>query len=201
MERSLNSTTAKVIAAAAVVVLVAWLPSSSKAEDDFDADGFLAFQSICLHDEGQFSIAHDNARDLQTAPEPLKSQLLDQLDGEIWILGSHPLITLTALSEGGCGVNIKPVREDYLSGFSNSIPGQIIAENSAVGASWAKWFIIDTNENKGVLLISLLDLNGVKSADLRYVPSRTILEQVDAEKFLLLDEGKFAQMKNLLGIN
>lgn len=131
----------------------------------------------------------------------MKSQLLDQLDGEIWILGARPLITLTALSAGGCGVDIKPVREDYLSGFSNSIPGQNIAENSVMDASWAKWFIIDTSENKGVLLISLLDINRVKSASLRYVSSRTMLKQLGAEKFLLLEEGKLARMKSLLGIN
>jgi hypothetical protein len=154
----------------------------------------LSFQSICLRDNGQFDTAQDLARELRTAPESMKSQLLDGQKGEIWILASRPLTTLMALIEGGCGVHIQPIRDDYLIGFTNSVPGQNIVATNEVGTSWAKWFLIDTVDNKGILLVSLLDLNGTKSADLRYVPSNQIVGRGAAQQFLLLDEATFKRI-------
>lgn len=186
------------VAAVAVIMALTCFPAHAIAEDDIDADGFMAFQDICLRDQGQFDYAKEVAGDMMTAPEPQRSLLLDNREGEIWISSAHPFIAMKVLKDGGCGITMKPVREDYLNGFLGAIPGQNIVDKQAVGDSWSRWYLINVNGLKGVLVAGLLDLNEERSADLRYLPSQLVLTDERAGDFLLLDAAKFEMVRSRL---
>lgn len=165
---------------------------------DIDGDAFMAFQDICIRDTEQFEHAKWSAGDMITAPELLRSQLLRGRDGEIWISSVHPLVAVSVLKDGGCNIEMKPVREDYLAGFLKAIPGQDIFDHQEIGSSWSTWYVIKTQKNQGVLMAALLDLNGERSANLSYVSIKDILADQRLADFLSLDQVEFQKLKNKL---
>ena len=188
----------KVLLPTLLVTATFWLGSPAAAEEDIDADGFMAFQDICLRDQGQFAYAKEAAGNMMTAPEPQRSQLLDNREGEVWISSARPFIAMRVLKDGGCGITMMPVREDYLNGFLGAIPGQNIVDKQAVGESWSRWYLVNVDGLKGILVAGLLDLNEERSADLRYLPSQLVLTDDRSGDFLLLNAAKFEMVRKAL---
>lgn len=168
----------------------------ARAQDgDIDADAFMAFQDICLRDKNQFEYAKEAAGDMLTAPAQMKAALLNGREGEIWISSARPLIALSVQTDGGCGIYMKPVREDYLDGFLGAIPGQDIVHTQSVESAWGRWYLVHNDGLKGVLSAWFLDINGEKSIDLRYTPSSIVLNQDWTIDYLRLEPHVFEKVR------
>jgi hypothetical protein len=177
------------------------LASAARAEDS-EMAALELFQSACLHDEQQFdrAMALASERALPVPPAALRDALVSKGAGAAWLAGDEPVLALYANIDGGCGVMMKPVDESSLDIFADGRDGATLILEDRFQGAWSRWYALERQGMRGVLLVGYFGDTEKPSGFLRYLPALDLADDFRAQQFLLMDERIFKAVRKALPV-
>jgi hypothetical protein len=174
--------------------------SAAMAEPNFEAEAFKTFESACLHDAEQFDKAQALAaeRAMAVPPERIRDVLVKRGQGAAWLARAQPFIALHANLTAGCGVMLKPADEAKLMVLVDNLEGARRVSGDRFETSWSRWYLVERQGLRGVMLAGLFAGSDSPSAHLRYLPSDIVLKDDTARDFLLADTARLETLRRAL---
>lgn len=187
-----------------ITACLLWLTfggSVAMAEPRFEAEALKAFETACLNDVDQFekAMAFASANSFAVPAEDFRRTLAKKGDGAVWQVRLIPFLALHANLAAGCGMMLKPADEETFTTLYEAMPGLELISKDSFENSWSRWYLLERDDLKGILVAGLLDATDSKSAFLRYMPGDFVLADSSASDFLLTDGPTFKAVRKRLG--